>query len=159
MPVGDVSLSEFARAVSDRLEAQIPYLEGRVRFVDGDDETDPEVLRKGLGTSRFGVRIIYGEPAITNQRGFNSVMEFGLNLTLVVVVRQMGSLSQRTETVGQDRDITTITKDVMSALAGERLGLLNMNGIEVGSGNFGTDGSALQWIVFSVSGKSRETRS
>jgi len=158
MPLGDVSLYELAEAVKDRIEDQVTDLSQKIQVVDADEDVGPEELRKSLGTARFGVRIQYPDPAIIPHPGFGSTTEFEFRLLLTVLHRKMGSMSRRP--TGMDgTDVTKKYKEVVNALTGQRLSLLNKHGLECGPASYVSNESALQALQFTVTGKSQESRS
>jgi hypothetical protein len=157
MPPGDVRLHEFLEAIQDRIVAQVTYLNGYVDVVDADEDTAPEVLRKALGTGRYGVRIMPASPAIEAEPGLGQVTLWDFNALIVILFRKIGTMQKRPQD-DQGSDITVTTKAVINSLVGERLSLLNQGGVHCGPVRYVTDGSALQAMIFTASGSSREVR-
>jgi len=157
MPQGDVRLHEFLEAIQDRIVSQVSYLDGYVDVVDADEDTAPEILRKALGTGRYGVRIMPATPAMDAQPGLGQVTLWDFNALIVVLFRKIGAMSSRPKD-DQGGDITVTTKQVIDSLYGQRLSLLNQGGVSCGSVKYVTDGTALQAMIFTASGSSREVR-
>jgi len=157
MPQGDVRLHEFLEAIQDRIVSQVTYLNGYVDVVDADEDTAPEVLRKALGTGRYGVRIMPAQPAMSAEPGLGQTTLWDFNALVVVLFRKLGTMAAR-PTDDQGSNITVTTKAVINSLLGQRLSLLNQGGVYCGSVKYVTDGSALQAMIFTASGSSREAR-
>lgn len=157
MPQGDVRLYEFLEAIRDRIVDQVSYLDGYVDVVDADEDTAPEVLRKALGTGRYGVRVMPAKPAMVPEPGLGQVTLWDFHAMVVVLFRRMGAMISRPKD-DQGSDITVTTKEVIDSLMGQRLSLLNQGGVSCGPVNYVTDGTALQAMIFTVSGSSREVR-
>lgn len=157
MPLGDVTLLELADAVRDRIESSIDYLDGHVRVVEANEDHEPIDVQKYLGSDRFGVRISYGNPALRGEPYFNSAMEFAMYIRCTVMFRKPGSMSTRMRSEA-GRSVDSITKDVLSALEGQRLDILNRTGLSCSEVQYESQGS-LQAMRFTVAARSRETRS
>jgi hypothetical protein len=157
MPQGDVRLHEFLEAIQDRIVDQVAYLSGMVDVVDADADTAPEVLRKALGTGRYGVRIMPASPAMVPSPGLGQTTLWDFHALIVVLFRKMGAMSSRPKD-DQGSDITVTTKEVIDSLMGQRLSLLNQGGVSCGPTSYVTDGSSLQAMIFTASGSSREAR-
>lgn len=157
MPVGDVRLLEYQEAIRDRITDQVSYLLGHVDVVDADEDITPEILRKALGTGRYGVRIMPGNPAMVPEPGMGQTTLWDFNAMVVVLFRKLGGMANRPKD-NEGGDITVTTKDVVSALMGQRLSLLNQNGVHCSPVRYVSDGSSLQAMIFTASGSSRETR-
>jgi len=157
MPQSDVRLHEFMEAIRDQIVSEVSYLDGYVDVVDADADTAPEVLRKAIGTGRYGVRIMPAEPAMEGEPGMGQTTLWTFNVLVVTLFRKMGAMGRRPKD-DQGSDITITTKEVMSALMGQRLSLLNQGGVHCGPVRYTTDGSALQVMTFTASGSSREAR-
>jgi len=157
MPQGDVRLHEFLTAIQDRIVDQVTYLDGYVDVVDADADTAPEILRKALGTGRYGVRVMPAEPAMQGEPGMGQVTLWDLHAMVVVLFRKMGAMGSRPKD-DEGSDITVTTKEVINSLYGQRLSLLNQGGVSCGSVKYVTDGTALQAMIFTASGSSREAR-
>lgn len=157
MPLGDVRLYEFASAVKQKVEALSDFT-GKVLIVDADKDAGLDVLRKSLGTGRWGFRLQYDSPAVLPSPGFNRVIEWEFRLIGTLLYRKMGSSASRPVDSG-DKDITKLYKVIVNALQGERLSLLNKGGVECGPADYISDESALQTLRFTVTGRSQESRS
>jgi len=157
MPQGDVRLHEFLEAIHDRIVDQVSYLDGYVGVVDADEDTAPEVLRKALGTGRYGVRVMPASPAMVPEPGLGQITLWDFNALIVVLFRKMGAMGSRPKD-DQGSDITVTTKEVITSLMGQRLSLLNQGGVSCGPVKYVTDGTALQAMIFTASGSSREVR-
>lgn len=158
MPLGNVSLLELAEAVQEQIEDEVSYLEGRVEIIDPEDEDDISQYRKALGTNNHAVRIVEG--TISGASQFSTTMEWTLTLRVTVLFRKGGSMEVRPQAASDGRDITQTVKDVVSALQGERLDLLNTVGLDCETASVVVrEGSTLQAMRFQVTARSRETRS
>lgn len=157
MPSGDVDLHELAEAVRVRIAQECDYLRDCGAVVENTD--DVETLRKGMGAGRRAFRVSYTSEAMKVEPGFSRVIIYGFNLNVTLLYRRMGGVSSRLEDESGG-GVTRIAKDAIIALEGQRLGLLNHLGLHCGAVSLlGDPGDSIQALRFTVTGKSRESRS
>lgn len=158
MPSGAVSMLELGEAIVAQIEAEVAYLDGKVKIIDPKDEDEIEQFRKGMGTDNHAVRVV--EAGVQGTSAFGSTMEWEFLFRVTVVFRKAGNMEVRPEEASDGYDITQTVKSVISALQGERLNLLNTTGLECGAATWVVrEGSALQAMRFQITGRSRERRS
>lgn len=157
--MGDVDLLELTTATVTRLESAITSLLGLVKVVDVLDVSDEEALRKNMGMATKGVRICFPDNAVlTSEPGMNSVMIFGFHFLVIVLYRNVGDQFTRLSS-GPSPALFALAKDVIAALEGQTLGILNQGGLSCGPAGIISRGSSLQAMQFTVTARSRERRS
>lgn len=157
MPLGDVDLHELAEAVKNRISQECDYLRDCGSVVENTDEV--ETLRKSMGAGRRAFRVSYAPESMKPEPGFARVVIYEFTLNITLLYRRLGGVSTRLLD-DSGGGVTRLAKDAISALEGQRLGILNQNGLHCGTVTLlGDPGDAIQALRFPVTGKSRESRS
>lgn len=157
MPMGDVRLWEFAEAVRDRIRDEVSYV-ASVEVVDADPD-DIEGIRKGMGRDDIAIRLSFPtDAAITPEPALGRTMEYRFGLIATVLFRKIGNTLRRLDDP-LDKDITRVVKDVIAAVDGSNLGIMNQGGVKCGPVRLKPSGDSLQAMQFAVTGRSRESRS
>ncbi len=157
MPTGRVTPFELGEAIKDRLSSEVVGLED-VRFIDVEPDQDSGSISVSVGRHRTGAIVYYNSPAMTLESAFAGHDEWAFHFLVTVFVRKSKRKEERVG--GEDiTDSASLVKEAMLSLQGERLGVLNVNGLSCGGARNDTNASGLQVYTFSVSGRSREIRS
>ena len=156
MPIGDVSLREFAATTVQYLKDNTTVFE-TVLLMDGDPD-DIQALSKDMGRKKRVCRVSYdpvGAVILDPGLGRNQTFEFSLIVTCLQST--LGSASSRLGD-GTTDDVTTLVKEAMTTLQGNTLGIFNSAGVQCGAARYLKSGDRLQAMQFAISGFSRESR-
>lgn len=156
MPLGSVTLIEFAEGVRDRLLAQTSV--ESVLIVESDPE-DLTELRKEMGRKTEAYRICYDpEGSLEMIPALGGVVTYEFRLIVVCLFSRLGKASTRLGD-STSTDVTSLAKNAMASLEGQDLGILNTSKVSCGPARFLVDGDGMQALSFTVTGRSRESRS
>jgi hypothetical protein len=157
MPLGNVTLREFADAVVTQIQENTTVFDD-VLIMDGDPD-DIQALSKNMGRKKRVCRVSYDPvSAVGVDAGLGRNLTYVYRLIVTTMVSTLGSARTRLGD-GVTEDVTTVVKAAMGALEGETLGLFNSGALQCGSARYMKSGDSLQAMQFQLTGSSREARS